>query len=87
MTTHNGLPVSGYKPQSAEAIAQVNAFKHSEEPLLRVLDAITGDGDFDQRWLAIARTQIEQGFMALNRAVFRLGRVRLPEDDADGDRA
>ncbi len=33
-------------------------------------------------WLAIARTQIEQGFMALNRAVFKPGRVRLAEDDA-----
>lgn len=27
-------------------------------------------GPVDRRWLAIARTNIEQGFMALNRAVF-----------------
>ncbi len=34
----------------------------------------------DKRWLALAKTQIEQGFMAMNRAVFQPGRVSLPED-------
>jgi hypothetical protein len=29
----------------------------------------------DQRWLAIAQTHIEQGFMALNRSIFQPGRV------------
>lgn len=34
----------------------------------------------DGRWLAIARTKFEEAFMALNRAVFQPGRVKLPED-------
>jgi hypothetical protein len=29
------------------------------------------DAQYDQRWLSIARTMLEEGFMALNRAVFK----------------
>lgn len=79
-TLHQGLPVAGYRPQSAEAVELVNSFKADEERLLRRLD---GMSDADQRWLAIARSHFEQGFMALNRAIFRPGRIRLPEDDQD----
>jgi hypothetical protein len=34
----------------------------------------------DPRWVAIARSHFEQGFMALNRSVFRPRRIKLPED-------
>lgn len=77
---HAGLPVPGYKPQSAAAVATVTAMKQAEERLLRSLDVLALDPDFDKRWLAIGRTAIEQGFMAVNRAVFRPGRAVLPED-------
>lgn len=82
MSDKLGLPVHGYKPQSEASIALVNRFKESEERLLRDLDAMAySDGDsFDQRWIAIARTNLQQGFMALNRAVFQPGRISLPED-------
>jgi hypothetical protein len=36
---------------------------------------------YDQRWLAIARTHFQEGFMALNRAVFQPQRIKLPEDE------
>jgi hypothetical protein len=78
---HQGLPVQGYRPQGEAAVAAVNANKVREEQLLRILDACQGDSAIDQRWLALARTHFEQGFMALNRAVFRPARVVLPEDD------
>jgi hypothetical protein len=83
MTTapkHEGLPVAGYQPQSGDAVAIVNFNKHAEEHVLRLLDQLALNDDIDKRWLAIGRTQIEQGFMAVNRAVFKPGRVRLPED-------
>lgn len=80
MSAHKGLPVSGYRPQSEEAVAIVNSNKALEERLLRVMDDMAGSDMFDQRWLSIARTDLEKGFMALNRAVFRPGRVALPED-------
>lgn len=77
---HLGLPVAGYKPQSSDAVAKVNANKITEETLLRVCDALKSEHAIDQRWLAVARMHFEQGFMALNRSIFRPGRVELAGD-------
>lgn len=76
---HSGLPIPAYRDQGDDAIATVRKMKQSEERLLRALDEMVGDPAFDQRWLAIGRTQIEQGFMAVNRSVFKPARVRLVE--------
>lgn len=80
--THAGLPVAGYQPQSNAAVLLVNQNKHREEKILRLIDGLmneqTPDGETiltDKRWLAIARTDIETGFMALNRAIFRPARI------------
>lgn len=77
--THTGLPVAGYRPQTTGAVQMVNQNKQDEERILRALDRLKAE-DVDQRWLAIARTHIEQGFMAMNRAIFKPARVDLPED-------
>lgn len=74
---HQGLPVSGYRAQSDGAVAVVNANKQIEEQVLRLLDGLQSQPDIDQRWLALGRTQIEQGFMAVNRAVFRPARAEI----------
>lgn len=83
MAEHPGLPVAGYRAQSDDKVGLVNDFKRAEEQLLRILDDISsgsGREKFDQRWLAIARTHFEQGYMALNRSVFRPERIQLPAD-------
>ena len=80
MTEHKSLPVAGYKPQNDERVAKVNKNKETEERIMRDMDNAC---DVDRRWLAIARTQMEQAFMAYNRAIFQPGRVELPEDKAD----
>lgn len=77
---HTGLPVSGYLPQSPTAVETVNIHKDMEERLMRHLDILRTWPDIDQRWLSIGRTAIEQGFMAVNRSVFKPSRVKLPED-------
>lgn len=74
------LPVSGYKPQTGSTVATVNGFKADEERVLRKLDALRDDPAIDGRWLAIGRTQLEQAFMAINRSVFKPGRVTLDGD-------
>jgi hypothetical protein len=75
-----GLPVKGYKPQDKWAIEAVNHNKEIEEVLLRVLDRLKQHPKIDQRWLAIGRTDLEKGFMAINRAIFQPGRVELANE-------
>jgi hypothetical protein len=76
---HDGLPVSGYRPQSVENVALVNEMKQLEERVLRKLDEMQGMG-VDQRWLATGRTQLEKAFMSINRSVFQPSRVMLDEE-------
>lgn len=85
MTDHVGLPVEGYRPQNEDAVQRVNANKRHEEEILRALDAMKTNPSVDQRWLAIGRTHLEEGFMAVNRSIFRPGRVTLPGDVNKGD--
>lgn len=78
--TNPGLPVSGYKPQSDLNVDLVNRNKANEERQLRLMEIDKEAGDVDGRWLALAKTHMEQAFMAWNRAIFQPGRVSLPED-------
>lgn len=77
---HQGLPVAGYRPQSAENVALSNVNKELEERCIRQAEAIRDMPGMDGRMASLAITQIQQGFMWLNRAVFQPGRVALPED-------
>ncbi len=89
---HAGLPVAGYKPQSAEKLAVVNTNKILEERCLRQIDLMRSQrGDallvsdvtrcpHDARMIALAQTKIQEGFMWLNRAVMQPDRIKLPED-------
>lgn len=84
--------VEDYTPQPDEKVALVNEFKQDEERLLRKIDRMQGivpdawsvqaaeKFAYDQHWLAIARTHFQEGYMALNRAVFQPQRIKLPED-------
>jgi hypothetical protein len=80
MSELQGLPVAGYVGQSPENVAVVNSNKVLEERILRQIDDMSTMAGFDQRMIALARTNIQQSFMWLNRAVFQPTRVRLPED-------
>lgn len=84
MSEHQGLPVSGYRPQSDTKVAVVNTNKELEERCLRQVDAMQADtaAGHDPRMIALARTGIQDAFMWLNRAVFQPARVPLPEDPA-----
>ena len=80
MSMHEGLPVAGYQPQTTTAVDLVNENKIAEEKILRVIDRLSKGGLGDPRFLAIARTQIEMAFMALNRAIFQPSRISLEGD-------
>lgn len=76
---HDPLPVHGYQPQGTESVDAVNDNKILEERILRRLDELENMPGIDRRWLAIGRTHIEQGFMAVNRAIFKPKRAELVE--------
>lgn len=80
MTDHKGLPVSGYVPQKEKNIARVNLNKILEEQCIRAAEEIQKTGGYDARMAALAITNIQQGFMWLNRAVFQPERIKLPEN-------
>jgi hypothetical protein len=75
------LPVYGYADQPQRNVTLVNSNKVLEEQVLRHLDALSLEGKIDYRWYAIGRTHIEQGFMAINRAVFQPNRIELPSNE------
>ena len=59
----------------------MNANKALEERCIRAAEAIRDMPGMDGRMAALAITNIQQGFMWLNRAVFQPARVDLPEDE------
>lgn len=80
----NPVPaVLGERRPAPIAVQTVNAVKELEEHVLRLLEEIGEDGELaaDKRWLATGRTQIELGFMAVNRSVFKPERVTIADED------
>jgi hypothetical protein len=79
-------PVEGYTAQPQWKIDLENK-RMEEEAALRAIEAVRGapashvDTAVDMRcWLTIASTHIEQGLMALNRAITQSQRIKLPGD-------
>lgn len=72
---HDPLPVNGYTEQSTANIERVNANKEIEESILRVIDSLENVLAVDKRWLAVGRTHIQLGFMAINRSIFKPQRL------------
>lgn len=72
--------IKGFTDQSEKNKAYVNANKEIEERLLRIIDDMKAQPEFDQRLVAVANTQFQGAFMFLNRAIFQPQRVALPED-------
>lgn len=80
----------------AKKEALADGFKADEERLLRKIDALGNASHaveidpldpskgyrskYDNRWLSIARTHIQEGFNAIERAILQRSRVKLPED-------
>lgn len=71
-------PIKGYRPLDPEMVELINKNKLIEELALRQIDRhvrVHGSIEIDQRWVSIARTHLQEGFMALNRAVAQPARI------------
>lgn len=56
----------------------LNKAKGFEAEMLEFIEAQFSTGSCDDRWLAIARTDLQKGFMALNRAIAKPGDPVVP---------
>ena len=64
--------ITGYKQHTQHEVDAVNTTKGIENDLGDWIAQLRADlPNLDQRWVAIARTHFQEGFMALNRAVFQ----------------
>jgi hypothetical protein len=63
--------IKGYRVLSKEETDLINEGKELAETVRKYVEklAFNGRQDIDQRWVALGRTQLQQGFMALTRAV------------------
>ena len=73
--------IPGYQPVDDEKIMLVAANKQMEELILRALDDLLMTRGSDPRWISIARTHFEEGFMAMNRSIIKPPRIKLPRDN------
>jgi hypothetical protein len=63
--------IKGYAELTEEQISAMNTLTEIGEQLRLMCDAAAADPDVDKRWLAIARTDLQKGFMALKRSIAR----------------
>jgi len=61
--------ITGYRDLTAEEIGLMNEGKALAEQAGAYLDKIDKIDGIDRRWSAIARTDLQKGFMALTRAI------------------
>lgn len=64
-------PVTGYRKLSSAEIVTMNGIKALAVEVGRLCDDLALLPDSDKRWLAIGRTQLQTGFMAVVRSVAR----------------
>lgn len=61
--------ITGYKELTNEQIITINDLKRLANEVGDVIDGFTGWEGADQRWVSIAKTDLQKGFMALVRSV------------------
>lgn len=61
--------IKGYRDLSQKEINQMNALKDIANKVGDIIEALQDDPDVDQRWLAIAKTDLQKGFMSAVRSV------------------
>jgi hypothetical protein len=65
-------PIKGYRVLSQTETDTINYLKKLEEQVAHVVtEHLRGRTEFDQRWVSIGQTHIEEGFSALVKSVAR----------------
>lgn len=61
--------IKGYYELSRLQVHLINDFKTLEQDILRAIQTVAETYHPDKRWMAIGKTHIEQGFMAIVKAI------------------
>lgn len=61
--------IKGYRELDENEIAAINQIKSKAEMVGDLIESLNDNSSPDKRWLSIARTQLQQGFMALTRSI------------------
>ena len=61
--------IKGYRDLSKAEIEAMNAIKQKAEEVGIIMEELESNPLLDQRWVSIAKTDLQKGFMAAVRAV------------------
>lgn len=61
--------ITGYRELSLDDIQLINLIKDVADEVGRFVEGAMEDPDTDKRWVSIAKTDLQTGFMALIRSV------------------
>jgi len=61
--------IKGYRDLSPEEVAAMNAVKQKAEEVGAIIEELQQNSNMDQRWVAIAKTDLQKGFMAAIRSI------------------
>ena len=61
--------IKGYRDLSQAEIDAMNNIKSLANQVGDLIDSLQGNPDIDQRWLSIAKTDLQKGFMSAVRSV------------------
>lgn len=61
--------IKGYRDLSQDEINLMNDAKAKAEDIGKLCDVLNDNPAIDKRWLAIAKTDLQKGFMALVRSI------------------
>ena len=61
--------IKGYKELDEVQISAMNVAKEMAASVGSLIDAMSSNPNVDQRWLAIAKTDLQKGFMAMTRSI------------------
>jgi len=65
--------IKGYRDLSQAEIDDMNRIKEKAAEVGEMIEALEESPEIDKRWLAIAKTDLQKGFMALTRSIAKPG--------------
>ncbi len=61
--------ITGYRELEQYEIDAMNAVKEMAKQVGELFEKLESTSGLDQRWIAVGKTNLQQGFMALTRAI------------------